>query len=281
MVQLKHISIGICTNRIEFLLKQIDEISDDLNYMVLFMFVLDGISGKEQLEKLCNIKGIYYKIWVNEETMGLSKSRNILLSQCQSEYLIFMDDDVIVTNAAILEMNKAIQQGFNIIGARLVLPEKTLLPWFISEGQYHYIGIHSYRNIKIVTWGAFMGVNISLAKKYKVIFEKKLGRKGSNLQSGEDTTFIRNLKRIGLKEYTLSTEEITHCISTKKLTWTYLIRRAWWQGRTEVKRNCIFSGILKEFIRNFKVSFSMKNLFLASMYFFSVLSGILYELVKK
>jgi len=275
------LTLGICSAREDLLMKQLNCLADLGVLVTLVIIILDGVPEPGQLRKLLSDSNVRFLIKRHKRQRGLSHSRNTLLSICPTKYLIFMDDDTMPPANAIYEANEAFETGFDIVGARLVLPCDRCLPWFVLEGQYHYIGIHSDRNQKITTWGAFMGVNVPFVKRQKLLFDEKLGRKGSSLQSGDDTSFIRELKKRGAKEYILNRTTVTHDISIKRLTLRYLLRRAWWQGRSEVRRNSVLAGMSKEFTRNHQFIRGPLGLLLGIICFLAVAGGCLYELGRK
>jgi hypothetical protein len=66
-------------------------------------------------------------------------------------------------------------------------------------------------------------------------------------------------------------------IDPSRLTLAYLLRRAFWQGRSEVRRHDTRHGISKEWERNR----SGGRLALAVLYMASVLSGVCWEAVAR
>jgi len=274
------ITLGICTAREELLVKQLKSLTDVWDTVASVVIILDGFCESEQTKELIGTNNRFV-IKRNETQRGLSCSRNSLLSICSTKYLIFLDDDSLPSARAISEASEAFNAGFEIVGSRLVLPHNKAFPWFIFEGQFHYAGIHSPRDSRVSTWGAFMGVNVAFVKKKGVFFEEKLGRKGGGLQSGDDTSFLRELKKKGATEYMLKEVDVVHDVSIKRFTLSYLLCRAWWQGRSEIRRNSFNGGVAKEFLRNYRFVRGPFSFLIGTICFFSVVLGGWYESGRK
>jgi len=110
-----------------------------------------------------------------------------------------------------------------------------------------------------------------------ISFDENLGRVGDDLASAEDTTFVRALTAQGVRREILHHVHARHLIDPSRLTLAYLLRRAFWQGRSEVRRHDTRHGISKEWQRNR----SGGRLALAVLYMASVLSGACWEAVAR
>ena len=80
-------------------------------------------------------------------------------------------------------------------------------------------------------------------------FRDELGRKGDSLASGDDTTFVADMSRHGAREVFLDRVEAFHHVAPDRLSFSYLLRRASWQGRSEFRRRMVWAGLLKEWRR--------------------------------
>src|SRR5262249_44050816 len=75
---------------------------------------------------------------------GLACSRNRVLKECETRYVIFIDDDVIATREAVEGARTALSAGADVIGTRITADyQGRPQPWCLTAGQLHYLGAHS------------------------------------------------------------------------------------------------------------------------------------------
>ena len=213
--------------------------------------------------------------------LGLSASRNRALSLCQTRYLLFVDDDATITAEAIGAIRTAFADGAGVVGTRLSSPSGLRVArWFLSYGQYHYLALHR-PDRPISAWGACMGVDMSQVRRHGLAFRHELGRRGEQLESGDDTAFLRALAEAGARVRLLGDVVCTHHIAAERLRFSYLLRRAWWQGRSEVRRSNCAAGFLKELRRNLDAAAtSPLRLFVGLIYTGAVAAGVVVELAS-
>ncbi|MFC4036710.1 glycosyltransferase family 2 protein [Streptomyces polygonati] len=186
----------------------------------------------------------------NPANKGLSYSRNRALAECANSTLVYVDDDVTFAAETVEAMRAARTAGSGIVGVLLV-PEfgASRGGWWLSGGQYHYLGVH-HRADQARPWGACMAVDARFANARGIRFREELGRRGRALQSGDDTSFLGELRAAGASESVLTDVRATHHISTDRVRLAYLLRRAWWQGRSEYRRGTFLRALAKEWRRN-------------------------------
>jgi hypothetical protein len=203
---------------------------------------------------------------------GLSAGRNTVLDAFPEHSILFIDDDVELNAAAVDSIRAAFAGGAQIVGARLIPPEgQGPWPWFFTPGQLHLVAWHSPgRPIK--TWGACMGIDSGFAHRHGLTFDPRLSRAGRQLVSGDDTTFVAAMKEAGAVERLLPDVAVVHDADRGRFTLRYLLRRAYWQGRTEVRRNQAWRGLKKEWSR-----YRTGPLFLALVYVVACAIGVAHE----
>jgi glycosyltransferase involved in cell wall biosynthesis len=186
---------------------------------------------------------------LNHHNLGLARCRNLAIDQCDTDLLIFVDDDVAVPRATIAAIRAAFATGASIIGVRIRGPEAILrLPWFLSDAQLHYLAIHTDGTLS--TWGACMGLDVRHIRVNGLAFRDELGRRGNELASGDDTTFLREMRALDAPEVFLADHHVHHNVPAERLRMTYILRRAYWQGRSEYRRRSAWQGARKEWRRN-------------------------------
>jgi len=181
---------------------------------------------------------------------GLSEARNAAIQAAGTRYLVFLDDDVTVSRSAVEDLRAAFAAGGHIVGARLDPgPGIDLSKWYISHSQFHYLGIHR-QDVAGKTWGACMGFDLNFVRERGLRFRIELGRRGQSLISGDDTTFVSECVQLQAREIFLEHTRVHHHVAPSRLTLACILRRAFWQGRSEVRRSNSYRGALKEWKRN-------------------------------
>ena len=273
------LTLAICSNRPANLHQYFEGYIGILQPSDGLLIVLDAQENVAVRNLTAAFESIGASVLVNGKNLGLSASRNIAMDHCPTDYLIFIDDDVVLTKSVVESIRRELEGGAEIVGVRINGPIEGLkTPWYISDGQLHYLGIHNPSSVMHNTWGACMGLNRLFVKSTGIRFRDELGRKGRDLQCGDDTTFVRDLKEQGAREVFLNQVYAIHNIHTDRLSLTYMLRRAYWQGRSEVRRMDSLNGVRKEWGRFLDSDAGLsKRAFLASVYLISVALGILRE----
>lgn len=214
-----------------------------------YLVLLDRPADEENEELAREVRAAGGNMRVLGANRGLSASRNTVLAERPHHRVLFVDDDVRLNAAAVNAVRAAFRAGAQVTGSRLTAPpELGRLPWFLTSGQFHLVGWHRPRG-EIRIWGACMGVDSAFATAHGLDFDLALSRTGGDLRSGEDTSFIRLMKEAGAREQLLPEVAVVHDVDPRRLSVRYLLRRAYWQGRSEVRRASTVAGLRKEFHR--------------------------------
>ncbi len=241
--------VAVCAYQLENVAKHfrhnIAQLAGD-DYLVL----LDRPKSDEAEAVADEVRAAGGRMYVLGVNNGLSASRNIVLTEHPRHHVLFVDDDVQLDAAAVNAVRACLRSGTHITGTRLVPPpDLERLPWYLTSGQFHLVGWHA-RPAAIKIWGASMGVDSAFAGEHGLRFDPTLSRTGGNLQSGEDTSFIRRMKEAGARERLLPDVAVIHDVDRNRLRLRYLLRRAYWQGRSEVRRRATVAGLRKELARH-------------------------------
>ena len=120
-----------------------------------------------------------------------------------------------------------------------------------------------------------MAFNVEMIKKNRLFFSQRLGRQRNKLLSGEDTSFIDELKKRGATAQLIPYNSVIHHVDKSKLLFSVLARRVFWQGITERVRRNIKRAIQKEFRRNFQ-TIGARAFLVGGLWVVVFLSGIAY-----
>lgn len=244
-----NISIAVCTINPDLCLRMLQSLMLFTKNGDQIMVFVDGQlcikNTRINLVDFCQDNHI--QIIVNDYNLGLSFCRNKALQLAKNEYLLFFDDDTILINDTLNQFREQFQSGKTIGGAKLIPPDEYRNKMrFLSPGYSYLFGIH-YNEEKI--WGACFGFDKRIALEHNLFFDDKLGRKGGGLQSGDDTLFVKDYLRINNNSFFLHCP-VLHCFNPNRLTMQYIIRRVFWQGRSEIRRCNFKVGWQKERYRS-------------------------------
>jgi glycosyltransferase involved in cell wall biosynthesis len=249
---------------------------------IILIFDLDMDDETKSLfkvfEQTLDISTIY-----NNKNLGLSHNRNLGMKLARNNFVIFFDDDTIIRESVIETYKKNFKQNYQAIGGPLILSSfYPKLPMWLPKGLSSLFGIHT---VQKRIWGGNLGIDLKFLKKHDISFQENLGRKGEGLQSGDESNVLEKISNKNGKAVFDTNLAIYHCIDKNRYRVSYLIRRAFWQGISEVRKQTILQGIKKDFNRSIQVdvngSFLVKLVqYLMGMLFFGTfLTGVLFELV--
>ncbi len=195
---MKEITVVICTrNRYENLKECINSIlkNDENLYEILIVDQSTDDKTENFVKNLKN-KNIRY---IKTDTKGLSRARNIAILNVKTKYLVFTDDDCIVTESwieDILKEYKKDEKIWGVYGKVLPYGDKS------KDGYFCHCLIESDKRSECsnpVIPHNYLGHGNNMSFKTEIfktvgLYNEKLGA-GTWMQSGEDTDFIYRVLR--------------------------------------------------------------------------------------
>lgn len=271
-----NISVAICTTNLAVTSMMLRSLFRSKNCQQReVIVVLDGCFSNAEKETLNQFN---IRIIENGENKGLSYSRNVACKNAVGDFILFFDDDVIIFDEIISKYNMLINSdNVSVCGGNLLFPWHKQLPFWFPVGGLSLVGVH-YNEAKI--WGANFCFDRKLALKNNIFFKDSLGRKGKRLQSGDDTVFIEELMNVATGKKIFKKDfAVVHNIQEERFRISYLMRRAFWQGRSEVMRCNIKSGMKKEAKRyfRFKNFMFLPQILISIILLFSCFLGVVWE----
>jgi glycosyltransferase involved in cell wall biosynthesis len=272
------ITLVVCTNRLARYISNIEANARLRSPGDHFLCIVDE-DGPSCVEILQRLHALSIDVSISNKNEGLSHSRNKALRLCQTQHVLFLDDDVTLTKLGLAALRNAASAGATVAGLRLTPPASLRLDrWFITFCQWHYLALHRPDRPASV-WGACMLVDADAARRSGLAFQANLGRKGTQLQSGDDTTFIRRLHQHSV--VAIDEPCATHHVANNRLRFRYLLRRAYWQGVSEYRRRSAIAGLAKEAKRNLDFDLlSVRRLALATTFIAVVACGVIAAWVR-
>ncbi len=278
------ITLGIAVTRPERYKFLLSSLSGQLRANDQLIVVLEGVEV-EGLTHIPAAEGGSLKICYSHHAtaQGLSNCRNKVLELASRRFLLFLDDDTEATPDLLARYRGRFAEDQQVVGGRLCLPEGyPAWPAWLPRTYGSLLGIH-HAEQKI--WGGNFGFDRLFAIRHGLRFSPGLGRCGESLLSGEDTTFVKQMESCNARILFDPTIVAYHHISTSRFGLRYLLRRAYWQGRSEVLRQSISKGLKKELRRAFGLSdpgtsLSVGQLTVGALLFSSVMLGVSVQLAN-
>lgn len=177
------------------------------------VIVIDNNSSDRTLELIsAHKKSHEINIIVNHK-QGLAYSRRKAALSCNGDYVVFVDDDNIISKNYICVLEKIIKNyNATVIGGCSIYEGNIKLPtWWEKYREYYACGCR-FQNSRFLNgkfdkmWGAGLCIESTILKKALGGFDLFcIGRCGNKQLSGEDTELNYRLKLLGGKFY-FSTE---------------------------------------------------------------------------
>ena len=240
------ISAIICThNRSAYLKKAIKSLAEQTlpkeQYEVV---VVDNASNDdteavvESFRHLPNLRYIY------EPILGLSQARNTGWHEARGEYIAFLDDDAIACPEWLERIVKAfetVKPRPGCVGGKIAAIWETERPPWLAKEMEPVLSINDFfkeeatflRDDEPFLYGANIAYPREVIEKIGG-FSTSLGRKGSNLLSGEDMLIRNNLRRHNFLDYYDPEICVYHHVLGSRLTKNWFYKRYFWHGVSQV-----------------------------------------------
>ncbi len=206
-------------------------------------FEIIVISSKKEVEKI--IQNFSCK-FVFSSVDNLSFQRNLGIKLSKGEIVCFIDDDTYADPNWLKELIKHYKdRNVACVGGRVIAKLKKEVPKELKELPKEilkgFLGetLLEYDKSTIIDKALLWGSNLSLRKevlKETGLFDEKLGRRENNLISEEDRDIQIRIRERGYKIVYEPNAIVYHLIGEEKLTKTYFLRRAFYQGYSEILR---------------------------------------------
>ena len=231
------ISIIVCTyNRADYLYDALESIANNGIPRNEYEIILVNNNSTDNTEEKCklfaaNFPEVNFR-YFTENKQGLSFARNKGIAESKGDFLVFLDDDVVVKPNYLRNLKSNLDNTPDLMafGGKITPrfeaghPPKWLNRWMYSlisatnsPDKTQKYGKHKY------PIGANMGFRRQCLEK-SGYFNTELGRTGNILLGGEEKDIFLKIKGLGMGIYYFPDVEIEHIIPESRTTEEYIER---------------------------------------------------------
>lgn len=180
--------------------------------------------------------------YLKEMQQGLSYARNAGTFQSNGEIIAYVDDDSTTDHAWIENLCQVYDEYPHVacVGGRIEAVWPDGKPDWLPQSLERNYGAFDLGNVvKIIAYPAnVLGGNISVRKEMFLNmggFQTALGRSVNNLLSNEEKDFCHRIQQSGGTVMYTPHALVYHKVHPERLTKAFLLRRAYWQGISNVR----------------------------------------------
>jgi len=235
------ISVVVCTyNRSDVLQHMLESFFaqaclDTIDHELL---VVDNNSSDDTRKVVERFSGHPTLRYLFEPRQGLSCARNRGVTEARGEIISFLDDDVTVDAHWLENIKKCFDETHaDVVGGRSYLIFATPPPRWLQGIFRMALAEVNLGDSRIFQPSAtrLYGLNLSFRTTALTscgTFSESLGRKGSQLLSGEETAMIRHIQELGGIVVYEPNAIVGHIMPPDRSTWSYFSRHSVGTGRT-------------------------------------------------
>lgn len=241
-----HFSILIPThNRADSLARTLESIShmnlpQGQNFEVVVVDNNSSDHTREVVERMAKATGLLMK-WVLETRQGTNHARNRGIQEAKGTYLLFTDDDVVVTPHWLADYIKAFETYPNAacMSGRVIPEFSSGQPAWLPEDLLSYYGNQDYGDeARPFPFPKYpMEMNMAFRKDFLIRvggFPTAIMRNATTLMSNDGKLFFNSLHHMQESVMYIPSGLIYHQIPPERITQDWLMKRIYWQGISDV-----------------------------------------------
>lgn len=205
-------------------------VADNCNYNWADV-VVDKIIAEIPFPKIVHLK-------INEQ--GVNKARNEGIKIAKGEIIAFCDDDVLADHLwlkNIVEAHRKFPAVF-AIGGKVEPIWETEKPSWLPKRMESYLALLNFSKSPFRNPPWLVGANLSFKRKTFEMFgnfDESLGRKKGSFMFKDEVEFLERIKKKKGEIFYLSNIKVKHFISKKRTNLRFLVKRVFWEGRSEAR----------------------------------------------
>lgn len=247
------ISVAICTwNRESLLQKTLSNLCDILLHSNLSweLIIVNNNSTDNTEEVIKRYKNSLPIKYAFEPKPGLSNARNKAVEKADGDYIVWIDDDVLVESNWLSSYIEAFSRH-----PEAVVFGGPISPWFegnppkwLLDGWQYIQSSYAIRdlgqkefsfnstNTSLFPYGANFAIKTNVQKQYS--YNPELGLKAGKIIVGEETVMIQNILDSGNTGWWVPDAKVKHWLPSDRQTLIYLRRYYVGTGQTEAIKDC-------------------------------------------
>lgn len=236
------LTLAICTlNREFFLSRCLKALADQTQeFPSVKILIIDNGSVDNTRSLVLNFQNEIEMSYVLESRTGLSHARNKAIECCDTDYLVFIDDDGYPAPGWLAAVVSAVEKSPDFFGG-------PFLPYYVEKKPYWYDDRYGSAHVSddggFKPWGyCFSGGNMGWRVEcFDDIgrFDPSLGMMGGTLMLGEETALQLSESAASLTRLLVPEMLLYHYVSPEKMTLRYIFRRSYVYG---YNLDCIDAG---------------------------------------
>jgi len=253
------LSVVVCTyNRCALLhkalLSLLEQSANKDTYEVIVVDNNSTDATRLVVEEMCKRKGPPLK-YVKESRQGLSFARNAGAFKANGEIVGYIDDDSTADSSWVDNLCKVYNDFPHVacVGGRIKAKWPAERPDWLPQSLERNYGVFDLGNdVKVIEYPAnVLGGNISVRKEVFLKvggFSVELGRSTRGLLSNEEKDFCHRIQKTGGIVMYTPHALVYHEVHPERLNEAFLLRRAYWQGISNVRLNISSNSYTKAFL---------------------------------
>jgi len=248
------VSFIICTyNREKYIYRSLESIALQQADKNDFELVAVNNNSTDSTDSLCkkiaeNYPELHYT-YVIETEQGLSAARNRGMKEAKGAIFVFIDDDAFANKDFAQNIISFYNSNSNVMatGGKTIPQFEEEKPIWMSHFLLPLVAaVDMGENPKPFPRKSFpIGANMAFRRKIMEevgYFDVNLGRKGKNLQGGEEKDLFNRLRAKGLQPWYLPATIVHHIIPANRMTTDYICKQSRGIGFSENVRASSVSG---------------------------------------
>ena len=242
------VSFIICTyNRDAYIEKALRCVASQKTEATRFELIVIDNKSTDSTASICsrlqaeftNINFHYFL----EENQGLSHARNRGIKEAKGEILVYLDDDAFIEDNYCENLITFYNDHPEIssTGGKTIPQFENGKPIWMSSFLLRLVAAVDMGDESIPFPKKFYPIGANMAMRKKLVdqvglFDTNLGRKGKNLQGGEEKDFFNRIKDIGFTPWYLPSTVANHVIPASRMTKDFIRKQAHGIGYSELLR---------------------------------------------
>lgn len=175
-------------------------------------------------------------VYLVEPKPGAAHARNRGIAAAQAPIVALLDDDVVPAPDWLVRLTAPLLDGrADAAAGRVVLDPSVPRPSWFDEGLAGYLTAF---DLGLAEAEATALVTANAAFRTELLrdvggFDPAFGPSGTRPRVGDDTQVLLAVRRLGARVRWLPEAVVVHELPAARLKPAYLLRRAWWQGRSD------------------------------------------------